>query len=88
MELRTVPTIGGRSSFDYLVKEDTLYIRFGKMKRPLRIKYNLIQKVRERVNENSEPIKQASYYNQERWSDCNNNRTSPYIAQLILLGKI
>jgi hypothetical protein len=88
MEPITVPTIGGRSSFDYLFEEDNLYIRFGKMIRPLRIKDNLIQKVRERVNENPEPIKKASHYNQKKWPECNNNRISPYIAQLILLGKI
>jgi hypothetical protein len=58
------------------------------MIKPIKIKGEIIKQVRKRVNINSEAIKEASYYNQKRWLECKDNRASPYIAQLILLGKI
>lgn len=87
--MEKITTMGGRSAFQFKLNDrNELYIQFGRMIKPIKIKGEIIEQVRKRVNVNSEAIKGASYYNQKRWLECKDNRASPYIAQLILLGKI
>lgn len=89
MKLSTIPTIGGRSTFDYYFENNVLYIRFGRSKNAIIVKDIDIESVRKQVLKyKNEPIQRASFYNQHKWNDCPNNRLCPYIAQLVIIGKI
>lgn len=89
MKLSTIPTIGARSTFDYSFEKNILHIRFGRSKNPIKVKDSDIKLVKEQVLKyKKEPIQRASFYNKPTWEDCPNNRLCPYIAQLVILGKI
>lgn len=89
MNLSTIPTIGGRSTFDYSIENNVLYIRFGTLKNPIKVKDIHIKLVKEEVLKyKKEPRQRASFYNKPTWNDCPNNRLGPYIAQLVILSKI
>jgi hypothetical protein len=87
--MEKIRTMGGKSDFQFKINEKKeLFIQYGMMTKPIKVKDEIIVLVRNRVKTNHPPIMQASYYNQKKWSECKNNRASPYIAQLILLAKI
>ena len=87
--MKTVPTIGGRSYFDYIIKENNVFVRFGRIKKPIKVKNETVELVKKQVNDLiKKPVQRASFYNKKYWNGCPNNRISPYVAQLILLGKI
>lgn len=89
MKLSTIPTIGGRSTFDYSFENNVLHIRFGKLKNAIKVKDSDIKLVKEQVLKyKKEPIQRASFYNKPTWENCPNNRICPYIAQLVIMGKI
>lgn len=89
MNLSTIPTIGGRSTFDYSFEKNVLYIRFGKSKNAIKVKDSDIKLVKEQVLKyKKEPIQRASFYNKPTWGNCPNNRLCPYIAQLVILERI
>jgi hypothetical protein len=84
-----IETIGNRSTFKYEKQGLNLYILFGNSTKTYLITPELIQKVRNRVLESPIHLKyKASNYNKPHWQDCPNNRTCPYIAQLIIKGII
>jgi len=89
----TNPTLGGRSSFDYSFVNGSLLLRFGKMTYFIIVKYELIEAVKERIFEmeklNKEVYKtKTSLYNQPKWEKCPNNKTSVYVACLLIHNKI
>jgi hypothetical protein len=89
MKLSTIPTIGGRSTFDYYFENNVLYIRFGISKNAIEAKDSDVKLVKEQVLKyKKEPIQRASFYNKPTWEECPNNRLCPYIAQLVIIGKI
>ncbi len=84
--LLTIPTMGGRSRFDYSFEKNVLQIRFGKLKNPISVKASLVQSVKRQVrNCRKEPIQKAKFYNKPYWDECPNNMVSPYVAQLVIL---
>lgn len=80
-------TLGGRSSFLYSYSNGKLYIQFGSLKKPLLVDNSIIEQVKLRVDQSSEPEKyMASNYNKTKWGNCKNNRICPYVAKLIITG--
>jgi hypothetical protein len=63
MKLSTIPTIGGRSTFDYSFEKNILHIRFGKSKNAIKVKDSDIKLVKEQVLKyKKEAIQRASFY--------------------------
>ena len=78
-------TLGGRSTFLYSINNEILYIQFGEMQNPIIVQNDVIERVRERINNSKESdIMMTSNYNQPKWEDCPNNLVCPYVATLIL----
>lgn len=89
----TQTTLGGRSKFEYTIENGSLLLRFGKMTTFLKVKEDYIKKVSKRIeclikDKNSKYRTQTSLYNKNKWDDCPNNRTCPYVACLIINQKI
>jgi hypothetical protein len=85
------PTLGGRSEFEYVIEKGKLLLRFGRMVNFLEVKEDYIVKVKDRIDylkdKNPKYKTQTSLYNGDKWHDCPNNRTCPYVACLILKQK-
>ncbi len=78
-------TLGGRSTFLYSINDGILSIQFGEMLNPIIIQNDIIERVRERINNsNALDLMMTSNYNQPKWEDCPNNLVCPYVATLIL----
>lgn len=86
-KIYTQPTLGGRSEFEYAIEKDKLLLSFGRMTNFLEVKSNWIQMVHKRIEETSFST-MTSNYNKDKWGDCPNNRTCPYVACLIINQKI
>ena len=82
-------TLGGRSTFLYSINDGILSIQFGKMQNPIIVQNDIIERVRERINNSNEnDILMTTNYNRPGWEDCPNNRVCPYVAKLVLIGVI
>ncbi len=85
-------TLGGRSEFEYAIENRKLLLRFGRMIDFLEVKEDYIVKVKNRIDylKDKKPKykTQTSLYNKDKWDECPNNRTSPYVACLIINHKI
>jgi hypothetical protein len=82
----TQATLGGRSEFEYAIEKGKLLLRFGRMTNFLEVKSNWIQMVHKRIEETSFSTT-TSLYNRDKWGECPNNRTCPYVACLIINQK-
>jgi hypothetical protein len=86
------PTLGGRSEFEYAIEKGKLLLRFGRMVNFLEVKEDYIVKVNNRIDylkvNNPKYKTQTSLYNGDKWHDCPNDRTCPYVACLIINKKI
>lgn len=80
-------TLGGRSEFEYALENGKLLLRFGKMTTFLEVKSDWIQMVHKRIQKTNFST-MTSNYNKDKWGDCPNNRTCPYVACLIINQKI
>ena len=81
-------TLGRRSSFFYDIENNIMMIKFGKLKKPIVVKKDVIDAVKERIKNSPSTYKYlASNYNKKKWDDCPNNRICPYVAQLIISKK-
>jgi hypothetical protein len=86
-------TLGQKSSFDYAIENGVLLLRFGKMNYFLPIKDEIISSVKDRINQVKKTDKElytfrTSFYNQPKWQECPNNKTSVYVACLLIHNKI
>jgi hypothetical protein len=86
-------TLGGRSEFEYALENGKLLLRFGRMTTFLNIKEDHVKKVSKRIeslikDKNPKYKTQTSLYNRNKWCECPNNRTCPYVACLIINQKI
>lgn len=82
-------TLGGRSEFNYAVKDGKLFLRFGKMSYFLIVKKEIIDAVQERINQLKKTEKEkytttTSLYNKPKWQECPNNRFCVYVACLLI----
>lgn len=89
----TYLTLGKRSSFDYAIENGVLLIRFGKMNYFLAVKNEIVESVKERINQVNKTDKEiytfrTSLYNQPKWQECPNNKISVYVACLLIHNKI
>jgi len=86
-------TLGGRSEFEYTIENGKLLLRFGRMTTFLVVKDEWIKEVKNRIQflidkKNIKYKTQTSLYNKDKWHECPNNRTCPYVACLIINQKI
>ncbi|BDB52413.1 hypothetical protein [Flavobacterium ammonificans] len=86
-------TLGKRSSFDYAIENGVLLLRFGKMNYFLAVKNEIVESVKERINQVNKTDKEiytfrTSLYNQPKWQECPNNKISVYVACLLIHHKI
>ena len=80
-------TLGGRSEFEYALENGKLLLRFGRMTTFLEVKSDWIQMVHKRIQKTNFST-MTSNYNKDKWFECPNNRTCPYVACLIINQKI
>jgi hypothetical protein len=87
-----IKTLGKRSCFEYYFDQEKLFklhIRFGKNNNFIEVPTDVIIAVKDRVKSGTDIERVlTSFYNKPKWYKCPDNRTSPYVASLIINNKL